>query len=86
MVSFVYFNIQALRNSLNNIAQIKKSLDFVNVETFHEDIKILSLVVDCVEQYQEFILTIGINGEVDCESLSMLCSPVLIQTENSIDI
>jgi hypothetical protein len=69
MPSFIYFNMEELRKSLENLIEINKTIDFKNDDSFHEDINILRLAIECVNEYQELILKIAsecaVGGDIE---------------------
>jgi hypothetical protein len=59
MPSFIFFNTDELKNALEDLIQINKTIDFKNDDSIHENIKILYLAIECIGEYQEFLLRIG---------------------------
>lgn len=60
MSSFVFFNIEELQKSMNEIEQIIKSIDeFKDNENVDENIRILKLSIECISGYQEFLIKLS---------------------------
>ena len=57
MISFIFFNTNELKNALDYLEQINKTIELKNDQKIEESIKILNLAIECIGEYQEFIIS-----------------------------
>lgn len=63
MISFIFFNTNELKNALDYLEEINKTIELKNDQKFEESIKILNLAVECIGEYQEFIISLSSENQ-----------------------
>ena len=63
MISFIFFNTNELKNALDYLEQINKTIELKNDQKIEESIKILKLAVECIGEYQEFIISLSSENQ-----------------------
>ena len=63
MISFIFFNTNELKNALDYLEQINKTIELKNDPKIVESIKILNLAVECIGEYQEFIISLSSENQ-----------------------
>jgi hypothetical protein len=80
MISFIFFNTNELKNALDYLGEINKTIELKNddleklnfstredvshrQDKFEESIKILNLAVECIGEYQEFIISLSSENQ-----------------------